>query len=149
MYVRNLPTTVSAAEIEEEFKNFGKIVPDGVVIRSRKVHYWHLFLTVLTCFLKYILLTIFIKKKMCRMLVYVMHLLNLKIWLVFILQSRSDYMLITFKIASLICLFFSKELVYQTLEFWILICNVRSYFFLFEWRKLVSLTLHFNYSKLS
>ncbi|XP_043807121.1 nuclear transport factor 2 isoform X2 [Manihot esculenta] len=36
VYVRNLPTTVSAAEIEEEFKNFGKIVPDGVVIRSRK-----------------------------------------------------------------------------------------------------------------
>ncbi|XP_058001197.1 nuclear transport factor 2 isoform X2 [Hevea brasiliensis] len=36
VYVRNLPTTVSEAEIEEEFKNFGKIAPDGVVIRSRK-----------------------------------------------------------------------------------------------------------------
>ncbi|XP_065862964.1 nuclear transport factor 2-like isoform X2 [Euphorbia lathyris] len=36
VYVRNLPTTVSETEIEEEFKNFGKIVPDGVVIRSRK-----------------------------------------------------------------------------------------------------------------
>lgn len=27
VYVRNLPTTVSAAEIEEEFKNFGKTIP--------------------------------------------------------------------------------------------------------------------------
>ncbi|KDP33322.1 hypothetical protein JCGZ_12871 [Jatropha curcas] len=36
VYVKNLPTTVSEAEIEEEFKNFGKIAPDGVVIRSRK-----------------------------------------------------------------------------------------------------------------
>ncbi|XP_050218043.1 nuclear transport factor 2-like [Mercurialis annua] len=36
VYVRNLPTTVSEVEIEEEFKNFGSIAPDGVVIRSRK-----------------------------------------------------------------------------------------------------------------
>ncbi|KAG8658509.1 hypothetical protein MANES_03G158600v8 [Manihot esculenta] len=36
VYVRNLPTTVSEAEIEEEFEKFGKISPDGVVIRSRK-----------------------------------------------------------------------------------------------------------------
>lgn len=41
--MRNLLPTVSEAEIEEEFKNFGKIVPDGVVIRSRKVCFWHLF----------------------------------------------------------------------------------------------------------
>ncbi|XP_061356797.1 nuclear transport factor 2-like isoform X2 [Gastrolobium bilobum] len=36
VYVRNLSSTVSASEIEEEFKNFGRIRPDGVVIRSRK-----------------------------------------------------------------------------------------------------------------
>ncbi|CAK7327319.1 unnamed protein product [Dovyalis caffra] len=36
IYVRNLLPTTSEAEIEEEFKNFGEIVPDGVVIRSRK-----------------------------------------------------------------------------------------------------------------
>lgn len=36
VYVRNLPTTVSESEIEEEFKKFGEISPDGVVIRSRK-----------------------------------------------------------------------------------------------------------------
>ncbi|TKY51826.1 putative G3BP protein [Spatholobus suberectus] len=36
VYVRNLSPTVSACEIEEEFKNFGRIQPDGVVIRSRK-----------------------------------------------------------------------------------------------------------------
>ncbi|XP_062108960.1 nuclear transport factor 2-like [Humulus lupulus] len=37
VYVRNLPPTVSPFEIEEEFKNFGKLKqPEGVVIRSRK-----------------------------------------------------------------------------------------------------------------
>ncbi|TKY53657.1 putative G3BP protein [Spatholobus suberectus] len=36
VYVRNLSPTVSPSEIEEEFKNFGRIRPDGVVIRSRK-----------------------------------------------------------------------------------------------------------------
>ncbi|GMI64153.1 hypothetical protein like AT5G43960 [Hibiscus trionum] len=35
VYVRNLPTTVSESEIVEEFKKFGEISPDGVVIRSR------------------------------------------------------------------------------------------------------------------
>ncbi|KAJ7979785.1 Nuclear transport factor 2 family protein with RNA binding domain isoform 2 [Quillaja saponaria] len=36
VYVRNLPPTVSASEIEEQFKNFGRISPDSVAIRSRK-----------------------------------------------------------------------------------------------------------------
>ncbi|GMJ02009.1 hypothetical protein like AT5G43960 [Hibiscus trionum] len=36
VYVRNLPTTVSESEIMEEFKKFGEISPDGVVILSRK-----------------------------------------------------------------------------------------------------------------
>ncbi|XP_039029695.1 nuclear transport factor 2-like [Hibiscus syriacus] len=36
VYVRNLPTTVSKSEIMEEFKKFGEISPDGVVIRIRK-----------------------------------------------------------------------------------------------------------------
>ncbi|RDX68843.1 nxt3, partial [Mucuna pruriens] len=36
VYVRNLSPTVSPSEIEEEFKHFGRIRPDGVVIRSRK-----------------------------------------------------------------------------------------------------------------
>ncbi|KAL2325039.1 hypothetical protein Fmac_024097 [Flemingia macrophylla] len=36
VYVRNLTPTMSASEIEEEFKIFGRIRPDGVVIRSRK-----------------------------------------------------------------------------------------------------------------
>ncbi|KAK7278521.1 hypothetical protein RJT34_23551 [Clitoria ternatea] len=36
VYVRNLSPTVSSSEIEEEFKNFGRIRPDGVVIRSRR-----------------------------------------------------------------------------------------------------------------
>ncbi|WJX17275.1 hypothetical protein P8452_07208 [Trifolium repens] len=36
IYVRNLSPTVSPSEVEEEFKSFGRIRPDGVVIRSRK-----------------------------------------------------------------------------------------------------------------
>lgn len=36
VYVRNLPSTVSAADIEQEFKSFGRITPDGVFIRNRK-----------------------------------------------------------------------------------------------------------------
>ncbi|KAK2400214.1 nuclear transport factor [Trifolium repens] len=36
VYVRNLSPTVSPSEVEEEFKSFGRIRPDGVVIRSRK-----------------------------------------------------------------------------------------------------------------
>ncbi|KAK8694051.1 hypothetical protein V6N13_071613 [Hibiscus sabdariffa] len=36
VYVRNLPPTVTATEIEQEFNNFGKIKPDGVFVRNRK-----------------------------------------------------------------------------------------------------------------
>ncbi|KAF3790898.1 putative G3BP-like protein [Nymphaea thermarum] len=36
VYVRNLPTTVSPSEIKQELKAFGKIKPEGVVVRSRK-----------------------------------------------------------------------------------------------------------------
>ncbi|GFY82804.1 nuclear transport factor 2 (NTF2) family protein with RNA binding (RRM-RBD-RNP motifs) domain-containing protein [Actinidia rufa] len=36
VYVRNLPSTVSAVEIEEEFKKFGRLKPDAVAIRNRK-----------------------------------------------------------------------------------------------------------------
>ncbi|KAE9619401.1 hypothetical protein Lal_00047229 [Lupinus albus] len=36
VYVRNLPATVTEAEIEQEFKNFGRIKPDGIFIRVRQ-----------------------------------------------------------------------------------------------------------------
>ncbi|XP_023547891.1 putative G3BP-like protein [Cucurbita pepo subsp. pepo] len=36
VYVRNLPPSVTEAEIEQQFKAFGRILPDGVFIRSRK-----------------------------------------------------------------------------------------------------------------
>ncbi|XP_011627063.1 putative G3BP-like protein isoform X1 [Amborella trichopoda] len=36
VYVRNLPSTVLESEVETEFKTFGRIKPDGVVIRNRK-----------------------------------------------------------------------------------------------------------------
>ena len=56
VYVRNLLPTLSEAEIEEEFKNFGEIMPDGVVIRSRKVKSMHLFCILLLFFLKSVVL---------------------------------------------------------------------------------------------
>lgn len=37
VYVRNLPSTVSTADIQQEFKTFGRITADGVFIRNRKV----------------------------------------------------------------------------------------------------------------
>ncbi|KAI8002146.1 Nuclear transport factor 2 [Camellia lanceoleosa] len=36
VYVRNLSPTVSASEIEEEFRKFGELKPDAVAIRNRK-----------------------------------------------------------------------------------------------------------------
>ncbi|KAF5741822.1 putative G3BP-like protein [Tripterygium wilfordii] len=36
VYVRNLPSDVTADEIEQEFRNFGNIKPDGVFVRNRK-----------------------------------------------------------------------------------------------------------------
>ncbi|KDO36681.1 hypothetical protein CISIN_1g021044mg [Citrus sinensis] len=36
VYVRNLPPSVSESEIAEEFKKFGELSSEGVVIRSRK-----------------------------------------------------------------------------------------------------------------
>ncbi|OIV98862.1 hypothetical protein TanjilG_21197 [Lupinus angustifolius] len=36
IYVRNLSPIVSPSAIEEEFQNFGRVRPDGVVIRSQK-----------------------------------------------------------------------------------------------------------------
>ncbi|XP_076951600.1 nuclear transport factor 2-like [Bidens hawaiensis] len=37
IYVKNVPSTASVSDIEEEFKKFGKIRPDGVAIRTRKI----------------------------------------------------------------------------------------------------------------
>ncbi|CAK9167393.1 unnamed protein product [Ilex paraguariensis] len=36
VYVRNVPSSMSASEIGEEFKKFGRLKPDGVAIRTRK-----------------------------------------------------------------------------------------------------------------
>ncbi|XP_073299759.1 nuclear transport factor 2-like isoform X2 [Primulina huaijiensis] len=36
VYVSNVPTTMAASEIGEEFKKFGKLKPNGVAIRTRK-----------------------------------------------------------------------------------------------------------------
>ncbi|GER35855.1 nuclear transport factor 2 family protein [Striga asiatica] len=36
VYVRNVPTKMSASEIAEEFKKFGRLNPNGVAIRTRK-----------------------------------------------------------------------------------------------------------------
>lgn len=36
VYVRNLPADITEAEIDQEFKNFGRIKPDGIFIRVRQ-----------------------------------------------------------------------------------------------------------------
>ncbi|XP_008785151.2 nuclear transport factor 2-like isoform X1 [Phoenix dactylifera] len=36
VYVGNLPSFITASDLEQEFKNFGRIRPDGVTVRSRK-----------------------------------------------------------------------------------------------------------------
>ncbi|KAG6484651.1 hypothetical protein ZIOFF_053172 [Zingiber officinale] len=36
VYVGNLPSSISTSDLEQVFKNFGKLRPDGVFIRSRK-----------------------------------------------------------------------------------------------------------------
>ncbi|XP_068665879.1 nuclear transport factor 2-like [Aristolochia californica] len=36
VYIRNLPSTVSASDIEQEFNSFGRIRSEGVAIRNRK-----------------------------------------------------------------------------------------------------------------
>uniref|UniRef100_A0A0D3F094 Uncharacterized protein n=1 Tax=Oryza barthii TaxID=65489 RepID=A0A0D3F094_9ORYZ len=36
VYVGNVPSSVSEADLENEFKKFGRLIPDGVAIRSRK-----------------------------------------------------------------------------------------------------------------
>ncbi|KAI7744444.1 hypothetical protein M8C21_016575, partial [Ambrosia artemisiifolia] len=36
VYVKNVPSTATTSDIEEEFKKFGKIRQDGVAIRTRK-----------------------------------------------------------------------------------------------------------------
>lgn len=41
VYVRNLPADITEAEIDQEFKNFGRIKPDGIFVRVKQVtpHY--------------------------------------------------------------------------------------------------------------
>ncbi|XP_004493824.1 nuclear transport factor 2-like [Cicer arietinum] len=36
VYVRNLPADITEAEIDQEFKNFGRIKPDGIFVRVRQ-----------------------------------------------------------------------------------------------------------------
>ena len=37
VYVGNLSSSITAYDLEQEFKNFGRIRPAGVTVRSRKV----------------------------------------------------------------------------------------------------------------
>lgn len=114
VYVRNLPPAVSVSEIEEEFKNFGKLkYPEGVVIRSRKVNvlgFFCLFLFVPLPFVITVHLPKFIKLNvliMCRMLAYAMHLSNSKILAVFRMQSRCKF--IFFHLFHLLFFFLFKK----------------------------------------
>ena len=37
VYVGNVPSSVTKADLENEFKRFGWLIPDAVCIRSRKI----------------------------------------------------------------------------------------------------------------
>jgi RNA recognition motif-containing protein len=37
VYVKNLPMTVTASQLEEEFAKFGPVKPNGVIVKSQKV----------------------------------------------------------------------------------------------------------------
>ena len=39
VYVKNLPLQATPSQLEEEFKRFGTIKPDGIQVRSHKVHF--------------------------------------------------------------------------------------------------------------
>ena len=48
----NIPTFITVSEFEQEFKNFGKLKPEGVTIRSHKVSLMIKFLCLSFCILK-------------------------------------------------------------------------------------------------
>lgn len=88
VYVRNLPLTVSALEIEEEFMKFGRLKPDAVAIRNRKVHSFCFPYACTLAPLTWSTLICGLRSLMCRILVFAMRSLNLKIFLAFIMRSR-------------------------------------------------------------
>lgn len=51
IYVRNLPFSITAAQLEEEFKKFGPIKHGGIQVRNNKVCHWHV--TCLECSIFY------------------------------------------------------------------------------------------------
>ena len=42
VYVRSLPSNVTTADLEKEFKKYGRIKPNGVFIRNKRVSIWFL-----------------------------------------------------------------------------------------------------------
>ena len=42
VYVKNLPSNVTTADLEKEFKKYGRIKPNGVFIRNKRVSIWFL-----------------------------------------------------------------------------------------------------------
>lgn len=94
VYVRNLPANVTEAEIDHEFKHFGRIKPDGIFIRVRKV--------TPSSALNGILIYPSIQRKskkanveidVHRKLEFAMHLWNLKTLLVFKMHLRFVFIL--------------------------------------------------------
>lgn len=87
--MRNLPPSVSTDDIEQEFKNFGRIKPGGVFIRNRMVNFH---LCSLKCVLLHFICMLILTNKLLlyRRVEFAMHLLSLKIFLVFKMQSRFE-----------------------------------------------------------
>ena len=115
VYFGNLPANATEAEIDQEFKNFGRIKPDGIFIRVRKVA--PLF------GLHWMLIYPSMKKKkkktkveidVCRKLESAMHLLNLKTLLVFKMHFR--FVVILF---ILFCFFVLNLIFIQLSNYWV------------------------------
>jgi len=92
VYVRNLPPTITEEEIEQEFKDFGKIIPDGVFIRLRKVGFSFLIVTSLYVTLWAAKIAIDLYRK----LEFAMPLLSSKTLLVFKMHSRFVFLSLFF-----------------------------------------------------
>lgn len=82
-----MPPTVTEDEIEQEFKNFGQIKPDGVFVRARKVS---LSLYLVPLYMNLIGAKVEIGG--CRKLESAMLLLNLKTFLAFTMHSRFEFL---------------------------------------------------------
>lgn len=114
VYVRGLPTNVTTADLEEEFKKFGRLKPNGVFIKNRKV-------SVIYCLLKWhVLVDTYLIHCFwaCRKLVSASHLLNLRTCLVLVMPSRYINVIST-HLPIIVILSYVVAVLYISCEYWV------------------------------